>query len=265
MFSNWTRRPDSRTHTCRHLKTSHLGEAGVSDRQERVPGFDQARLSSATIMLIGAGGLNGEVAECLARKGVGHLIIFDGDVVEPSNLNRQLFTHRDLYKNKALCLAKNLSSQGFLGTKLTGQPHDFQDAQAKGVDMKADIYVCGVDNDATRFAVARHAHEQGKPATFSAVSEDANAGYVFIQEPGGPCFQCVFGPIADQDDEAPCPGTPAIKDILKTLGGLTAYAIDTLLMPRQRTWNYRQVFMNGNATDVTTTQRIRPECTLCGG
>src|SRR3989338_3423808 len=77
----------------------------IFDRQIQISGFDQEKLTSATIVLIGAGGLGGEIGEGLVRKGAGKINIFDADVVEPSNLNRQFFFKENLYKNKAISLA----------------------------------------------------------------------------------------------------------------------------------------------------------------
>ena len=80
------------------------GEDAVHDRQARVPGFSQDRLHAARVVLIGGGGIGGEVGEGLARKGVGTLEILDPDLVQLSNLSRQRFFEEDLYANKAAAL-----------------------------------------------------------------------------------------------------------------------------------------------------------------
>src|SRR5690349_17496888 len=77
----------------------------ITHRQELISGFNQAKLTSATATLIGAGGIGSEVGEGLCRKGIGHLRIFDHDVVEHTNLNRQHFFKADLGRNKAQQLA----------------------------------------------------------------------------------------------------------------------------------------------------------------
>ena len=99
-------RPEFKIFYTRPLKEN------VFDRQSRIPGFDQVKLTSATVVLIGAGGLGGEIGEGLARKGIGRIKILDADVVEPSNLNRQFFFKENIYKNKAVSLAENLSYFG---------------------------------------------------------------------------------------------------------------------------------------------------------
>jgi molybdopterin/thiamine biosynthesis adenylyltransferase len=115
------------SYRCPRLKIKRQ-EPSVTDRQEKVLGFNQHALEASRIIQIGAGGLGGEIGEALVRKGVGTLVILDDDVVEPSNLSRQRFYKSDLYKNKAIRLAKNLAKEGFSGTHLLGYGLSFQDA-----------------------------------------------------------------------------------------------------------------------------------------
>ena len=56
----------------------------------------------------------------------------------------------------------------------------------------------------------------------------------------GPCIGCLY-PDMVNDDRYPCPGTPAIADILQAVGALAVYAVDTLSWMRARTWNYRRI------------------------
>jgi hypothetical protein len=95
---------------------------------------------------------------------------------------------------------------------------------------------------------SRFFRAKGVPVIFTAVSADGDHGYVFIQEKEGPCIACLFPNMAD-DDRYPCPGTPAIADILQCVGALAVYAIDTILMSRRRVWNYRRVTLSDGSLD----------------
>src|SRR5262244_1567700 len=119
--------------------------ASATDRQERVRGFDQTKMSSACVLLIGAGGLNGEAALGLVRKGVGCLKIFDPDRVELSNLNRQRFFAKDVGQNKAWALARNLVPAAIGRTSLKGCGASFQDVVESEFDTMANVALCGVD------------------------------------------------------------------------------------------------------------------------
>ncbi|MGH8656553.1 MAG: HesA/MoeB/ThiF family protein [Burkholderiales bacterium] len=220
------------TYRTKSLKIRNEGDPNVTDRQERLPGFNQQALASARVIQIGAGGLGGEIGSALVRKGIGQLVIFDHDFVEPSNLSRQHFYSCDLYKNKAKRLARNLAREGFLGTVLTGYSLRFQDALESGIDLLG-LAIVGVDNNPARIAASCFYRKQGIPVIFTAVSRQADHGYVFIQEPGAACFGCLF-PNAINDDTYPCPRAPAVTDILKVVAGIVVYAVDTLLMGRLR-------------------------------
>lgn len=259
MRFDWPRENEIR---CRDLNSEHLQGQPVQSRQEGIYGFDQTIFSKRCVVLVGAGGINGEIGEGLVRKGIGSLEVFDGDSVDPSNLNRQFFQFEDIGRNKAERLARNLQRLGFLGTCLTAHPFYFQEFMERGGYLRHGLLVCGVDNNPTRVYVSKLAKTLRLQAVFAAVSRDANQGYIFIQEADGPCFGCAF-PEAINDNEYPCPGTPAIKDILKVIGGIALYAIDTALMERKRNWNYRLIQLAGFMDDVKRALTINPDCGLC--
>lgn len=111
----------------RYRCKKYKGLVRVSVRQERILGWDQERLSRSVVLVAGAGGLGGEIVEGLVQKGVGRIDVCDFDVVTPTNLNRQKFTVRDLWKNKALRLARTMRKRGFLGTFLQAHPCSVQE------------------------------------------------------------------------------------------------------------------------------------------
>ena len=247
----------------KHVLPRVKGEPEVSAPQKKLKNYDQAALSKARLILIGGGGMGTEIAEALVRKGVGTLTIFDHDAVELSNINRQFFFEEDLGKPKAHCLAANLSAHGFLGSVIEGYSLCFEDALAFGIDVTGTVAVVAVDNSPARIAASVYYREQNIPSVFCAVSEDASHGYVFVQEPGKACFGCQF-PDDVNDQTYPCPGTPAIKDILKVVGGIVSYTVDSLLMQRLRCWQYMEIFLDGSVSHRTGRVEKRPDCKLCG-
>ena len=233
----------------------------AADRQNRIPGFDQATFSKARILCVGAGGIISQIAPTLVRKGIGSIVLLDDDFVEPSNLNRQRFYASDIGKNKALCLAQNLQAECIAETEILGCPLRLQEAIAQDIDLSCDVAVCGVDNNPARIAASRFFRKGGVPVIFTAVSVDGDHGYVFVQERTGPCLACMF-PDMINDDRYPCPGTPAIADILQALGALAVYAVDTLLMHRHRSWNYRRISLADGTLDGASLVPIRQGCRM---
>jgi molybdopterin/thiamine biosynthesis adenylyltransferase len=235
---------------------------GAEDRQGKIPGFDQAVFSKARVLCIGAGGIISQIAPTLARKGVGAITLLDDDLVEPSNLNRQRFYERDLGKNKAITLARNLQPECIAATEIRGHAFRVEEAVARGVDLACDVVVCGVDNNPARAFASRHFRNAGVPVVFTAVSTNGDHGYVFVQDRDGPCMACLF-PDMVNDDRYPCPGTPAIADILQAVGALAVYVIDTLLMPRPRSWNYRRISLSDGQQDGASLIPARRPCCIC--
>lgn len=236
---------------------------GAEDRQHKIPGFNQAVSSKSRVLCIGAGGIISQIAPTLCRKGIGAITLLDDDSVEPSNLNRQRFYVKDLWRNKAIALAENLQPECIAATAIRGCALRLEEAIERGLDLSCDVAVCGVDNNPARVTASRHFHRLGVPVVFTAVSTDGDHGYVFVQGKEGPCIGCLFPDMAD-DDRYPCPGTPAIADILQALGALAAYAVDTLLMPRPRSWNYRRISLADGAQDGSSLVPVRSGCSLCG-
>ena len=242
---------------------SYLGKTipGATDRQQRIPGFDQAVYSKSSVVCIGGGGLVGQIAPTLVRKGIGALTILDDDVVEPSNLNRQRFYRKDLGHNKAYALAENLLHECVHNTLLTAYPLLLEEAIDNRIDLVHDVAICGVDNNPARVAASSYFRRLHIPVIFTAVSADADHGYVFVQEPTGPCFGCVFPDAIDSRTYA-CPATPAIADILQAVGAIAVYAVDTCLMRRPRNWNFRRIYLSDQAWDTAAMIQPRSDCTM---
>jgi len=249
---------------CQSPKPVGTDHPNVADRQERLPGFSQERFSELTVLVVGAGALGGEIAQGLVRKGVGTLKILDFDTVELTNLNRQFFFVWDVGSPKAWALARNLEPHGAMGTRIIAWNLSFENALGYGVDLSCDVAISAVDDGDTRSAIARFARKQGIPSIFGAASEQADYANLFIQEVGGTCFACGF-PGAEGEGRTPCPGSPAIKDLFMQLGGLAAYAVDTLFMERRRTWNLHSLCPADAAFTVSGRVERRAGCPICGG
>ncbi|MGA2185724.1 MAG: ThiF family adenylyltransferase [Bryobacteraceae bacterium] len=237
--------------------------AGAEDRQKKIPGFDQEVFSKSRVLCVGAGGIISQIAPTLVRKGIGRTTVLDNDIVEPSNLNRQRFYARDIGRNKALALARNLKPECIAATEIRGYAFRLEEAIARGIDLECDVAICGVDNNPARVAASRFFRSRAIPVIFTAVSRDGDHGYVFVQDREGACIGCMF-PDMVNDDRFPCPGTPAIADILQALGALAVYATDTLLMNRPRNWNYRGIRLSDGGMDGSSRIPVREGCQMFG-
>jgi molybdopterin/thiamine biosynthesis adenylyltransferase len=141
----------------------------MSDLFSRNWAFIDAQLQlelARTSLLIAGTGLGSVIAELAARTGFGRIVLADGDVVEPSNLNRQAFTHDDVGRNKAaVCSERLLRIVHTLDVEAVDE--FLTPANAAGHVAGADIVVNTVDFDAgVFFHLNRIARDAGKPSLF---------------------------------------------------------------------------------------------------
>lgn len=234
---------------------------GALDRHQGIAGFDQEKHSRSHVLCIGAGGLISNIAPTLCRKGIGKLTILDDDLVEASNLNRQRFYPKDIGKNKAIALVENLQSECTFSTQLIGYSLRLEEAIQHDV-LDCDVVICGVDNNPARISACSFFRKRNIPVIFTAVSANADHGYVFIQDTTGPCWACVF-PDSIDDHRFPCPRAPAMADILQAVGAVAVYAIDAISLERPRKWNCFRLSLSGVNSLVGCSLPQRRECQMC--
>jgi sulfur carrier protein ThiS adenylyltransferase len=272
-ISEWFGSSRPRIYRTRAYRVRNPHEPGVFDRQQRIEGFDQAALSKAAVVFIGAGGLNSWPALAATQAGLKRLVLCDRDVVSASNLHRQAFTPRQVGTPKVFALAENLAAFGGGETTITAYPHHFEDMVAlygTEVFSKASLAVIGIDSEASRVAASRHFRRLQIPAILSGVSIDGKTGSIVVQRPGGPCYGCCFPQVVQglrerQPLTNPCLPTPAMSPILHAVSGLVLEAIFALLMPLiHHEWNYWYLCMDGSLPSGGTLKAKRPDCPLCG-
>jgi adenylyltransferase/sulfurtransferase len=164
------------------------------DRQERFaplgPG-GQRRLARARVLLVGCGALGGSMAQTLTRCGVGTLVLVDRDVVELSNLPRQvLFEQRHLGRPKVEAARETLERVGGptrLEARAAHVDADNLEELAEGCELVLD----GTDNLATRYLVNDLCVERGLAWVYGGVV--GASGLVLPVLPGrGACLRCLF-------------------------------------------------------------------------
>ena len=165
-------------------------------------------------LVVGAGGLGGPLALALGAAGF-ELRIIDPDVVEASNLHRQIqFSPTDVGQPKAACLAAAVGARGGVarGFRARWTPEDADDL---GLDM--DLVVDGCDDPGTKFGVADWAVAAGKPYVIAAAIQ--LGGNAMAGAPGAACYRCLF--------EAPAPALQCatagvLGPVVGAIGGVAA-------------------------------------------
>ena len=151
----------------------------------------QLKLKRARVLTIGTGGLGAPLGLYLAAAGVGHLGLVDFDVVDDSNLQRQVtFTTADIGKSKSEAAKARLSALNPLIDIVSYETRLTSD-NALELFKDYDIIVDGTDNFPTRFLVNDACILLGKPNVYGSIFRFEGQATVFGY-PGGPCYRCLY-------------------------------------------------------------------------
>jgi adenylyltransferase/sulfurtransferase len=192
----------------------HLALAGFGEPE-------QARLRSASALVIGAGGLGCPALLYLAAAGIGRIAVSDFDTVDETNLQRQvLFTGEDLGRPKAAAAAARLAA---LNPDTEVEPIDARligNALADAV-AAADVVLDCCDNFGTRFAVNAACVAAGKPlVSGAAIRYEGQLAVFRADRPGSPCYRCLW------EDEAEglenCRGNGIFGPVTGVIGSMMA-------------------------------------------
>ncbi len=154
--------------------------------------WDQERLASARVLVIGAGALGNEILKDLALLGVGRVFVADRDRVENSNLSRSiLFRERDCGRPKAEVAAER-AVEVYPGMRVRPFTGNVVYDLGQGVYRWADIILGGLDNREARVAINQATARAGKVWIDGAIERLDGVARVF--DPAtGPCYECTMG------------------------------------------------------------------------
>ena len=189
----------------RHIMLPEIGETG------------QEKLKSASVLVVGAGGLGAPVLQYLTAAGIGKLGIIDFDVVSEDNLHRQvLYGSQDLGKLKTIIAAQRLTlinpltEQEIINVKLTSENAD------KFISAY-DIIVDATDNFETRYLINDTCILKGKPWVFGSVYKYEGQVTVFNYK-GGPSLRSIYPHLTDKVN-VPDPNEAGLIGILPGIIG----------------------------------------------
>jgi len=263
-FSDWKRNgfevtiprvlsPEQRARYSRHLLIPEVGEEG------------QQRLLDARVLLVGAGGLGSPASLYLAAAGVGTLGIIDADVVDESNLQRQVVHSTDRLGEAKVESAKRTLEA--LNPDVRVVPYQ-ERLTSENVDHILsegwDVIVDGADNFPTRYLVNDASVWHGIPVVHGSIFRFE--GQVTLFHPGvGPCYRCLF-PQPPPPELAPSCAEGGVLGVLPGIIG-SIQANETLkhILHRGDSLAGRLLLFDalGTTLDEVIVRR-NPECPVCG-
>ncbi|HIG44359.1 MAG: molybdopterin-synthase adenylyltransferase MoeB [bacterium] len=157
----------------------------------------QEKLLEAKVLIIGMGGLGSPIALYLAAAGVGHLSIADDDVVDLSNLQRQIaHSTPDIGRLKVTSARESMLALN-PGIKVTTYEHRFDTRSLTNVVEEIDLVIDATDNFETRFTINEVCVATKTAAVFGAAVR--LEGQVLVYDPAteSACYQCLYNGVAD--------------------------------------------------------------------
>jgi adenylyltransferase/sulfurtransferase len=208
------------------------------DRQIIFHGFGregQEKLKKAKVFLAGAGGLGSPVAYYLAAAGIGTIVITDHDVVDLSNLNRQILHWEENIGKLKVDSAANKLSHFNSSIKIQAVSETVSESNVSKLVGDADIIVDAMDNLPTRYLLNMTAQQKGIPFVHGAVN--GFEGRVMTVLPGKTaCLNCLYHGAEVPKSKFPVIGvTPGVigcieaTEVIKYIVGLGDLLTDRLL------------------------------------
>lgn len=224
----------------------------------------QRKLKQASVLIIGAGGLGSPASIYLAAAGVGHIGLADFDVIDLSNLQRQiLYSTSEVGQHKLDAAKKHLQDLN-PNVEVTQFDEALTSANAMQIFQDFDLVIDGTDNFPTRYLVNDVCVFQGKPNIYGSIFRFDGQLSVFYAKKG-PCYRCLY-------EEPPPPGLvpscaeggvlgvlPGIvgslqaTEAIKCITGIGDLLIGRLLLFDALSMSFRTVKLRKN-----------PECSVCG-
>ncbi|HSJ00796.1 MAG: ThiF family adenylyltransferase, partial [Verrucomicrobium sp.] len=163
----------------RHLSIPEFGIAG------------QRRLRAASVLCIGAGGLGSPIALYLAAAGLGRIGLVDADVVEESNLQRQILHGTSDVGRPKLDSARDRLHDVNPGVEVVTHATTFTSENAMSIAADYDVIIDGTDNFPTRYLSNDVSVFLKKPNIYGSILRFDGQCSVFAPHLGGPCYRCM--------------------------------------------------------------------------
>jgi molybdopterin/thiamine biosynthesis adenylyltransferase/rhodanese-related sulfurtransferase len=236
----------------RHLKIPEVGEQG------------QLKLLQSKVLLVGAGGLGSPAGVYLAASGVGTIGLLDNDVVDESNLQRQI-----LHWTSSVGMPKVDSARRTLfevNPDVKVRTHNVRMDASNVLDILSDydVIVSGSDNFATAYLVNDAAVLLNKPVVYGSIFRFDGQASTFIPYKG-PCFRCLY-PQATPPELAPSCDEAGVLGVLPgTIGLIQATEAIKVLLNIGEPLNGRLLVYDALGMSFRTFKvRRDPKCSTCG-
>ncbi len=244
--------PAELAHYSRHLSLPEVGLNG------------QRRLKAASVLVVGLGGLGSPLALYLAAAGVGRLGLVEFDVVDASNLHRQvLYGTSQIGQQKLAAGAARLRDVN-PHIQVDEHPAALSRDNARAIVRDYDIVADGADNFATRYLVNDACVLEGKPLVSASILGFEGQLSIFNHD-GGPCYRCLYAQPPPPGEVPSCAEGGVLGVLPGVMGTLQATETIKLILGLGDHAGGKLVHYDALALSFTAFRLARnPGCALCG-
>jgi molybdopterin/thiamine biosynthesis adenylyltransferase/molybdopterin converting factor small subunit len=249
--SQYALTPERVTRYSRHIIMGQVGSLG------------QRKIFDAKVLIVGAGGLGSPIALYLALAGVGTIGIVDFDVVDLSNLQRQiLHQNDDIGKPKVQSARETLNAYN-PDVKVVTHEEPLHSENALGIIGQYDIIVNGADNFAVRYLVNDACVFLKKPLVDGSILLFDGQATVYL--PGKGCYRCLYPTPPPPGMVPSCAEAGVLGALCGTIGSIQATEVLKLILGIGESLNGRLLLYDALSMEMRQV-RIRrdPNCVVCG-
>ncbi len=201
----------------RHILLDEIGEGG------------QSKLKNVKVLVIGAGGLGCPVLQYLTAAGVGKIGVIDDDVVDFSNLQRQiLYSEKNVDEPKVVAVKKRLQEMNS-SIEILAYNERLTVKNAQELFLNYDIIVEGSDNFTTKYLANDAAVLTGKPLVFGSIFKFDGQVSVFNYQ-DGPTYRCLFPEPGSTEEMPSCSEVGVIGILPGIIGGFQANEVLKMIL-----------------------------------
>ncbi len=222
----------------------------------------QQKLLDSRVLIVGLGGLGAPVAMYLAAAGVGELVLVDFDQVDLSNLQRQIIHTTDRIGTSKVESARQtlLALNPEIRVETLDQP--LNEAELAAQIASADLVVDATDNFTTRFAINAGCFAARTPLVSGAAIRLEGQVSVFLGQPGGPCYHCLYPEHGELDET--CTANGVLAPVVGIIGSIQATEAIKLLTGSGTSLNGRLLILDALHMEWRSLKlKADPHCPVC--
>jgi molybdopterin/thiamine biosynthesis adenylyltransferase len=245
------------------MNNQHINRYSRQIRLDQIGKLGQQKIIDSTVLIIGIGGLGSPAAMYLAASGVGKLIISDFDIVEESNLQRQIIHTNHAIGDNKVDSAKNSIKALNPHCKVETINYQIDLDELRAIINRVDLVLDCSDNFPTRFEVNRHCVELATPLVSGAAIRLEGQILSYQPQAESPCYQCLYSESVYENAES-CEMDGILGPVVGVIGTMQALQALMILTDNAASFVGKLLLFDAAAMEWQQIKLSKnPKCPVC--